>query len=111
MEPKTLKALKASIEKWEKNVRARGPGSVLLGTEHCPLCQVFYNINGNCYGCPIERKVKNELCDDTPYGKAAGAWSQWDFNRDVTSRKAWQAAAQAEVDFLKSLLPEGETND
>lgn len=101
MDSKTLKALKASIAKWEKNVEAETPDDVKLGAQNCPLCALF---NGNdCEGCPVAERAGAEFCDNTPYSGASIEAVNWEYRG--SSREDFQTAARAEVDFLKSLLP------
>ena len=101
MNKKTRAALKGSIQKWTKIVKGTGVDN---GTANCPLCQLFYfNYMEGCTGCPVKLKTGRSDCQETPYSK----WS-WLFRGD----RPWKAetqnqkeAAQAELDFLKSLLP------
>jgi len=86
MKPKTLKALKGSILKWEKIVKGTGTNE---GPRNCPLCKLFWF--SDCLGCPVKDKVKQSYCDGTPF-------RQYCRGRNIDS-------ARAELDFLKSLLP------
>ncbi len=104
MDERTLTALKASIEKWERNARVERREDVLTGVQDCPLCKLFFS--GSCQGCPIAEAVNNIWCDDTPYEEASNVLSDW-YDGEATASD-FHAAAQAEVDFLKSLLPEDE---
>ena len=106
MDSKTLKALKASIAKWERNAEATKTSDVVLGVSDCPLCNLFWKLDRDesCVGCPIFSQG-HFRCGGTPYDEAELCHSQWDDDGDAESRDAFQAAAQAEVDFLKSLLP------
>jgi len=96
MDEKTLTALNASITKWER--RASGDHNEHLGMISCPLCKVFhgeYRGEGkSCQGCPVFESTGSRYCEDTPYTKYY--------------RKRTTANAQAELDFLKSLLPKKE---
>lgn len=60
-----------------------------------------------CDGCPVKAKVRTHGCIGTPWEGASIAYNHWKSD-DPSTTVAWQEAAQAEVDFLKSLLPEGE---
>jgi len=102
MDAKTLKALKASIEKWERNAVAETPDGYLTGSDDCPLCALFYA--KSCVGCPVREKTRLSLCDGSPYRKAYGAWEEWEDGGPI---EAAHTAAREEVAFLKSLLPEG----
>lgn len=80
MDEVTFAALNASIEAWELKLVTKDPRKIKMGRAWCPLCLLF-NTRGmsdddTCYGCPVS-----------------------------SARNAWRAAAQAEIDFLRSLLP------
>lgn len=103
----TLTALKASIRHWEENVAAETPGKVKLGSRDCALCRAFQTWSrgqtSNCAGCPVAAKTGQHGCEGTPYRDAVFAHDKWD---DAGDKNAWRTAAQAELDFLRSLLPE-----
>jgi hypothetical protein len=105
MKPETLEALKASIEKWERNVEATRFSDVLLGASYCPLCNLFYRVMESepCKGCPVAVKTGEPYCGRTPYEWVVDIYEAW-IMRAATVEQ-WQEAAQVEVDFLKSLLP------
>ena len=115
MNAETLAALKASIAKWEKNVRVRKADNVKAGVFECHLCELFNSLETpfgeECVGCPVGAHTGSKFCSGTPYDAALYAlrnWDQCDSENIPASRNAFRAAAQAEVDFLRSLLPEGE---
>lgn len=101
MDVDTVKALKGSIEKWRRIVEGTG---IDHGPDDCHLCQRFNcEIRGEkyeevsegpraCRGCPVAEKTREDFCADSPYEAVEG-----------------QAGAQAELDFLISLLPAGES--
>lgn len=100
MTPETLEALKGSIKKWEAIVDGTGEDT---GANNCPLCQLFAHgdtpLDDVCKGCPVEKATGHTSCHNSPY-------SDWlatvcDPEHDQPSL----AAAQAELDFLRSLLP------
>lgn len=95
MDEKTLEALKGSIRKWEAIVAGTG---VDEGGDNCPLCQLFsFSCDEGdyyCYGCPVMLKTGHDDCRTTPY---------YAYRANKTTENA-----QAELDFLKSLLPPGE---
>ena len=96
----THAALKASIVNWVK--RAEGTYEGPNGWKGCPLCLLF-NYPGlaeqaNCAGCPVMGHTGRRYCEGTPYDK-------W----ESASWKNLPAIARDEVDFLRTLLPEGET--
>ena len=93
MDERTLTALKESIAKWEK--RAAGDHSLKTGIDACPLCTLFHP---RCISeCPVAQKVGHSYCTETPYHK---------YIRDPTNE-----TAEAELNFLKSLLPVEEVSE
>jgi len=107
MDERTRVALLGAIAKWEGIVR----GEVRdLGSGNCELCRTFYDNedyddDGNpdeCLGCPVRERSGWQHCKGTPYGPWAmvAGYSQ---TADTPERRA---AAQAELNFLRSLLPE-----
>lgn len=94
MPAKTLKALRGSIAKWEGIVA----GTIEdYGEDNCPLCKLF--LKKNCEGCPVYARTHHEGCWETPYRATLEADSKEEYDR----------LAQAELDFLKSLLPKDAT--
>lgn len=91
MNEETLEALKGSIRKWEGIVAGT---EVDHGEENCPLCEMF--ILKNCRGCPVYDRTGEEGCYGTPYRQTL---------RLGHDSVRYKKAAQAEVDFLRSLLP------
>jgi len=101
MDAKTLEALQASIEKWERNAVAETPDEYRTGSDNCPLCNLF--IEDRCAGCPVKARSGSGYCLRTPYMVAHDAKIFWHTGTG-TARQA-RKAARAEVAFLKSLLP------
>lgn len=99
MNKKTLKALNESIEKWTRhmNVDLEYLDQFYLGPEECPLCQLFWH--NDCQGCPVFERTGLYGCENTPFDDAYHCAAMNDL-------KAFKKAAQEEVNFLKSLLPE-----
>lgn len=111
MTPATLTALRGSIAKWQAIVDGHG---VDQSCDNCPLCALFWD-RSSCAGCPVSAKSGEHGCSNTPYE----AWSDAEDDLgisgepinsidDPAAREKLRAAAQAELDFLISLLPEGE---
>ena len=104
MDAKTFEALKGSIEKWEKVASGEGEDQ---GPANCPLCIAFPA--SNCAGCPVAEKACTEGCGGTPYMMwllhADLDHSQEDVRRVEAGCLVCVHLAQAELDFLKSLLP------
>jgi hypothetical protein len=95
MDARTLEALKGSIAHWKRVVRA--PRQTPVGSRFCQLCAVF-NVavedrRSACKGCPVRARTRRAHCLGSPFH----AFLQ-ERNRET---------AQAELDFLKSLLPKG----
>ncbi len=103
MDDRTRAALEESIKHWEENAAAETPEGVSTGAENCPLCYLFFD--ANCQGCPVRRKTGEAACTGSPYNEAYFALHDW--AKDGKSRDIYRMAAQAEVDFLRSLLPTG----
>ena len=121
MDQRTFLALQGSIAKWTK---------VASGTyeEHgghdCPLCALFADeIDPNalddegedgCHGCPVKAHTGKHGCVGTPY---VNRWvrarndTPLGFPRSAANTPAKLAAARAELEFLKSLLPPGTAPD
>lgn len=104
MDKKTIRALRASIRKWERNAKVKHPDKYLLDSDDCPLCGLFFH--HDCEGCPVMQKTGRPNCGGTPYIKANIACSNWEWQAGPMEEA--HAAAQEEVAFLKSLLPEQE---
>lgn len=115
MTPETLTALRGSIAKWRAIVAGTAEDK---GTENCPLCAAFYS-HGECAGCPAAEVAQDSCCRGTPYMDWANYWAEsgqpydpalghWDLAHVPVARlPEVTAMAQAELDFLISLLPEG----
>ena len=113
MPPKTLTALKASIRHWRENASAEYWDDVSIGPGACALCEKFHPHEvPPCVGCPVAERTGQPYCIGTPYEaaeRAADAWGDYRYKTAVESRAVWREAAQAELDFLISLLPAGES--
>lgn len=105
MDAKTLAALRQSIEKWERNAVAETPEDFTKGFGSCPLCQLFWE--SDCVGCPVRDRTGYWCCLGSPYDEEAH--EDWlSAPSDTALRDEAHAAARAEVEFLRSLLPEAE---
>ena len=104
MTPETLRALRTSITHWEENLTVNSPDDVDYGSDSCALCAHF--IQNNCEGCPVEEKTGQWRCQDSPYEDVLKAIETWEENPTVENSKKVKIAVQAELDFLKSLLPQ-----
>ena len=111
MGPKTLQALKESIAHWERAVADKNEP---VGVFHCALCRMFNPQSGSdnnwgtsdileedrCIGCPVYEHTERQCCANTP-------WESIEDELDCCNdgSEAFRAAAQVELDFLRSLLP------
>lgn len=82
-------AIRGSIAKWEAIVAGTGEDD---GPDNCPLCQTFWL--DFCRGCPVRGRTGHSFCGGSPY-------DQW-------LDEATTENAQAELDFLHSILAEHE---
>ena len=108
MTPETLTALKLSIKHWEENLAAEEPFEVSIGANSCALCKQFRRPDRPvyCAGCPVRDATELNGCAGSPFEDANKAHNAWCRYKTDRSRDAWREAARAELDFLKSLLPE-----
>ncbi len=99
--------LEQSIEHWERLAAGTQVDEEDPCSEHCALCDTHWDYS--CGSCPIYECTGFSDCETTPWSYAASAWyaSHGD-NEPPTPRQ--QAAMQAQVDFLKSLLPHDDDN-
>jgi hypothetical protein len=106
MDAKTLEALEGSIAKWQAIVAGTGTDK---GAADCPLCQIFIIPNSSCKGCPVYEKTKYSVCKQTPYTNQWLPTIHSPFMQVTEEQRI--AAAQAELDFLISLLPNEERKE
>ena len=105
MDKETEAALRESIKHWEENVAAQDPKEVGVLASDCALCIKFFDF-GACNGCPVAKRTGLARCNGTPFEEAFDAEAYWWKNPSSAEAKAtFKSAAQAELDFLKSLLP------
>lgn len=95
----TLEALRGSIAKWERIAEGTATNG---GTSDCPLCAIFWNFS--CEGCPVMKATGKPFCRDTPLRDHCAA-------RYNDRSDELKATALRELEFLKSLLPTGGTNE
>lgn len=107
MDDMALTALRQSIDKWERNAVAEHHRDVRMEPQDCPLCDVFQD--NRCLGCPVMDATGRFGCWESPYEQADDAHEEWQGDPlDNRLRATFHAAARAEAEFLRSLLPEGE---
>lgn len=109
MDAKTRVALEASIKKWEAIVAGTGEDH---GADDCALCSLFAfrseDADGEwrpCLGCPVRERTGQPGCSGSPY-------DAWGSTQTLEDGAVWRvhddasrAAAQKQLDFLKSLRP------
>ena len=105
-----MTSLGLSIAHWERNAAAQTLGDIKMGTDHCALCRDYYE--NDCVGCPVKQRNGRMYCRNSPYSKAVRAAERLEELISVGDRpqeeiqrawEKWRAAAEAEVNFLKSL--------
>lgn len=102
MDAKTLEALRGSVKKWERIVMGEIADE---GAENCPLCALFNDTDRmpRCSGCPVAEKTGSGGCFGSPYNDDWMAVADVD---DFANTDDKREAAQKELDFLISLLPQ-----
>lgn len=109
MTPRTIRAMKASINHWRDNCKAIMPDQASTAPEDCALCRrfgEFCEIERTGEKCPVFAATGEDQCVLTPYYDARDALKA--AIGDDGPIAPFIEAAQAELDFLISLLPEGE---
>lgn len=94
-------ALGLSIAHWERNAAAQTLADIKLGTDHCALCRAYYN--HDCQGCPVNTRTGQMYCVGSPYNAAQMAAELLEDNPTPETWEDYRRAAEAEVEFLKSL--------
>ena len=102
----TEEALEESIKHWEDN--KKNPATSSIESDNCALCKKFvfnrpFKDAAICKGCPVAERTKVTQCKKTPYYDARMTWG---IMKNIPSEEniaAFKVAAQAEIDFLKSL--------
>lgn len=109
MDNKTKEALLASIKHWEENLAEENPRRIRVYSTACPLCDLF-NQRDDCKGCPVMEETGLENCEGSPWTEAAKAFEAWkQVPGNENEKERWKIAAEAELDFLRALLPEGQS--
>jgi hypothetical protein len=100
---KVLKAIDASILKWEGKRKAGVPSDVSLSTLECPLCQMF-RWDLQCVGCPVRDVSRRRYCFGTPFLKVEKALTHWS-RRPLESeaRTVFVNACDGEITFLRRM--------
>lgn len=101
MNADALAALRGSIPKWEAIVAGTG---VDEGHKNCRLCAVFRD--DDCRGCPVQERTGRPNCRSTPYEAFTDVATYHSATNGLRAETPEaKAAAQRELDFLRSLLP------
>ena len=114
MSKRARTALEKSIQHWRENVEATDEWQIGVGASDCALCALYnrpYMIEDRCCrACPVMKRTGRQYCDCTPHDDAWAAVDNLRFRDDCPPIKAdwarWRKAAQAELEFLESLLQE-----
>ena len=107
MKPETLAALQESIAHWERLYACEDYGCMAAEGWHsnsCKLCDLFLDEKPMCYGCPVAKKADTICCYGTPWHDADAAIGMLSIR--TTTKQEAKLAIKAELNFLKSLLPE-----
>lgn len=104
----TLTALNKSIEHWTRHATRSAANGEGVRSEDCSLCEHFYSYKSlKCYGCPVMERTGMHCCVCSPWQNAIMR-----FRRDIQwmsprlQSGEFVESANAELAFLKSLLPE-----
>lgn len=115
MDAPTLEALKKSIAHWDENAKATDPDKVSVIAEACALCDLFYE--DQCHGCPVSKWTGQAECQGTPWVKAYSKHHEWkqlagtpNKERIAVAARRFRLTAEAEAEFLRSLLPPEESS-
>ena len=108
MKNETKVALQESIEHWErlrdgtheKNEHPYASQCSLCLRFDCGVCVIFDKDLEEVERCPVYKKTGKDTCEETPYNKAYEAF----FNERLNKGERYNRM-NAEVQFLKSLLP------
>lgn len=109
MDKNTVKLIEKTLDAWSKKRNARSPNRTNFGISGCPLCLKFHStytdheIHNSCRGCPISERTGRQFCISTPYESAQQAREEW--KNGTGSKQDYQAACDAEIEFIASLLP------
>ena len=103
MKPRVLKALKASIAHWKRMRKGTQKANESPDGECCPLCNLFRSLCVGCSKCPVYKRTLRRGCHGTPWFGARYNFIMRD--RGSVFKEAWEKTANAEIAFLKSLLP------
>ena len=118
MKAKTKQALLESIQHWERLANGESEKGEWTGPDDCSLCKMFaewhrgYELN--CEGCPVYEKTGEHGCWNTPHERMSDlcntAQTEIEMER-LKDTTEFYVAAQAELEFLKSLLPKDENEN
>lgn len=93
-------ALEESIAHWERLAAGTQAADETVSSYSCALCREFFAVNRRCDGCPVDDRTGAGCTDDSPWLEA-----YWSANHYGINSPEFRAAAQRELDFLKSLRP------
>jgi len=99
-----IEALEESIAHWER-MKADIRCGENPSTDYCACCSLGWGAARCSTKCPIRAYAGRGWCARTPYERAAELWSEYRAGASVEDQ--WRAAAQKEIDFLKTVLAAG----
>ena len=100
----TRKALKESIEHWERLSTGHRMPDEAPNTSSCALCKLFYKrvpfyaAPALCDGCPVKEFTGESGCHSTPCKEAVSAWMEW--GGDSVQ---FRDEAKKELEFLRRI--------
>ena len=98
MDAETRKALHKAIVHWERMHDLGSASREAPTATACALCQKFLGISEVCKKCPVMEKTGFIRCLNTPYRRAVRMYQLYGIGSPE-----FKAAAQDEINFLKSL--------
>ena len=119
VEVRTIKALKESIEHWERMSKYKDiDHTETPNSDDCALCDLFLNSGlrlvlnqlyhrKECINCPVYAKTGHAGCRATPYEAVTEYWESFTCNKQDFDAKIWKKLCDDEIKFLKDLLPKG----
>lgn len=111
MPAKTLELLKESIAHWTRLATGTAKFPETTGPNYCSLCKTFRyprdHSFDDCNDCPVKLATGKAYCINTPYEAICDYLSASPAKSEKNIE--FQRLAQIELDFLISLLPDGES--
>lgn len=93
-------ALEDAIAHWKRFATGTANIDERPYARDCALCQLFYDNDDRCGGCPVRVRTGKHVCLDTPWHAASRA-----FEDHGVHSALFKNYAQQELEFLQSLRP------